>query len=141
MDRLSLHVALLLSLSCAMPGAVVSAQTTTCRTADDESALLVGYLGALVTSADTSDINLRSGIGLSAVDSTTVVLVTKKQTCDKAVQGMNAQLHTPNLTRIVHVVVVGTNYAVRDPGHPSGEHLPTMIFDRFFTFKGVVLAP
>jgi hypothetical protein len=112
---------------------------TQCRPPDVESTRLLSYVRKLVTTVDPERVALRTSLGLTAMDSLQVTLVTAKQVCAKAVQGMNQALKTGNLPRLVHVVTVGTDFAVRDPDAPAGEYLPTMFLDKKFKYKSSVL--
>ncbi len=121
---------------------MVYGQTSSgCRSVDEESGRLLGFVRELVTTADSQSAGLRTKLGLVAMDSLNITLITDNKVCAKAVQGMNNALQTPNLIRRVDVVRVGTDFAVRDPDHPAGEWMPTMILDKKYAYKGEVLAP
>lgn len=114
---------------------------STCRPSDAAAIRLRTYVRRLVTTTDSSSIVLRNKLGLKAMDSTRVSLVTDNRICDKAATGINTALATPGLTRQLYVVAAGTMYAAQDPGHPAGEWWPTHTLDNKYKVVGVVLAP
>jgi hypothetical protein len=116
------------------------AATSTCRVADSTALTLRSYLRQLVTSTDPDRVALRIGIGLAAMDSTTIVQVTNSRVCDNVANGMNAALKTPNLARNLYVFSVGRSFAAQDPDRAAGEWLPLMIVDSKYAYLGSVLA-
>jgi len=115
--------------------------SSTCRSLDADGLRFRSYVRQLVTTTDGSRIQLRTSLGLSAMDSAQVTLVTDNATCARAAQGINTAQGTANLARQLYVVKVGQLFAAQDPGNPSGEWWPTVTLDRKFKAIGVVLAP
>ena len=116
-------------------------RASTCRASDDTAAVLGSYLATLVTTTDPVRVSLRASVGLPAIDSTRIAYVTHTHVCNKLVDAMNARYQTPGLARQLYVYKVGTVYAVQDPAHPTGEYVPTVVFDRRYQYKGSILAP
>jgi hypothetical protein len=80
--------------------------------------------------------------GVSQVDSSTVVLVTDKTICSKAVRAYNGVLG-PNAqppSGSVYVIKVGTNYIVRDPVQRGGEWAGDVVIDNRFRVKCQLLS-
>ena len=119
---------------------VVRAQST-CLPSDDNALKFRGFLRALVTSTDTARISLRATLGLPAMDSTKVAIVTTNRICNNVAQGYNTVQKTPNVVRRLYVVSVGNFYAAKDPGHPAGEWWPTVSFDSKYKFVNLLLLP
>jgi hypothetical protein len=117
------------------------AQTSsTCRTADPDGLRFRTFVRRVVSSSDPVLVQVRTDLGLRAMDSTRVVFVTDNTVCNKAALGINAAQGTAYV-RQMYVVAAGTVYAAQDPGHPSGEWWPTVTLDNKFKVLGVVLAP
>lgn len=121
-------------------GTTLHAQST-CLPSDETALQFRGFVRGLVSSADTARVGLRTTLGLPAMDSTKVVLVTTDRICNKVAQGYNTVQNTPNLVRQLYVLSVGSFYAVKDPGHPAGEWLPTVSFDSKYKFVNLLLSP
>lgn len=118
------------------------AQTTSgCRPSDDDALVLRSYLRELVTATAPDRVALRTDIGLTAMDSTRVTLVTNDRVCAKVADAINAGLQTPNVARQLYVFDVGKSFAAQDPDHPSGGYWPTMIVSARHKLIGSVLAP
>ena len=100
-----------------------------------------GYVRELVSTTDTQRIRLRNHLGLSKMDSTEVVLVSSATICTSVAGGINGALQTPGLIRQLYVVQAGRVFAAQDPGHPAGEHWPTVVVDARYRFINAVMAP
>ena len=117
------------------------AQTgSTCRPVDSDGLRFRTFVRRVVTSSDPVLVQVRTNLGLRAMDSTRVVFVTDNTVWNKAAQGINTAQGT-NYVRQMYVVTAGTVYAVQDPGHPAGEWWPTVTLDNKFKVLGLVLAP
>lgn len=120
----------------------VNAQTvSTCRASDAGAQEMLSFVRELVTSTSSERVQLRNYLGLRAMDSTKVQLVSDNQTCAKVAAGLNTRLATPSLVRQLYVVKVGTDFAAKDPGNPAGEWWPTVTLDNRYRFKAAVLVP
>ena len=62
---------------------------------------LRSYVRCLVTTTDTVLTPVRTKIGIGAMDSTQVTLVTDQTICSKAVTSMSSALQTPDVGRAV----------------------------------------
>jgi hypothetical protein len=121
--------------------ATATTVASTCLASDMHALRLRSFVRDLVTTTDSTHIALRNSLGLKAMDSTRVTLVSDNRICDKAATGINTALATPGLVRSLYVVAAGTMYAAQDPGHPAGEWWPTHTLDNKYKLIGVVLAP
>lgn len=125
-----------------LSAAAASAQTSSsCRASDTDAQRLLSYVRQLVATTDPTRTPLRTSLGLKAIDSSRVVMVTDNAVCNKVAQGINTAQGTPNLIRQLYVLDVGTSYAAQDPTHPSGEWWPIVTLDNKYKVLGVVLAP
>lgn len=116
------------------------AQTSSsCLMANAHSQQLLSYVRELVSSADPGRVQIRTALGLPAMDSTQVTLITNNRTCAKVAQGINTDAGTTGLARQLYVLSVGSYYVAQDPGHPSGEWWPKVSLDRQYRVLGVVL--
>lgn len=125
----------------ALRASTLMAVASTCRPTDSDALVLRSYIRELVSSTALERIQVRNSLGLKAMDSTRVNLVTDNRVCDKVGAGINIYLRTPDLPRSIYVVSVGTDYAAQDPGNPAGQWWPTITLDNKYKAKGAVLAP
>ena len=121
-------------------GGVAGAQST-CLPSDDNALELRAFLREIVTTTDTARVSLRTTLGLPAMDSTKVAIVTTNRICNSVAQGYNTIQKTPNVVRQLYVVSVGSFYAAKDPGHLAGEWCPTVSFDSKYRFVNLLLLP
>jgi hypothetical protein len=107
---------LLLVFGCAAMPVRSSAQS--CRSADDNSAHMIADLKAMVSSTSDSEGYQRRDLKIPVVDSSTIVLVTQTQVCNKALTAflttLPADFPTP-LPTSVYVAKVGAVYVVMYP--------------------------
>ena len=100
----------------------IPSQAQSCRAADDSSAFMIGDLKSLVSATDPQAGYQRRDLKIPVVDTSTIVLVTQTQTCNKALTAflttLPADYPTP-LPTSVYVVKVGAVYVVMDPP-PTG---------------------
>lgn len=121
---------------------VASAATvSTCLPLDSSALVLRSYLRDLVSTTNADRVALRTQLGLAQTDSSQVVIQTDERTCGRVADAINKAQNTAQLERHLYVFNVGSAYAARDPDHPSGEWLPTVIVDSKYKVVGVVLAP
>jgi hypothetical protein len=139
--RRTLLLAVGLTLTVAISGRRVQAAGSSCRATDAGAIRLRSYIRELVTTTAADRVQLRNKLGLAAMDSTRVVLITDDAVCDKLAQGINASVRTTGLVRQLYAVTVGSNFAAQDPGHPAGEWWPTSTLDKKYKFIAVVMAP
>jgi hypothetical protein len=80
--------------------------------------------------------------GLTQVDSSTVVLVTDKTTCTKAMKAYNSVLGqgAPPPSGSVYVIKVGSAYIVRDPAIHASGYAADVVLDSGFRVKAQLLA-
>jgi hypothetical protein len=80
--------------------------------------------------------------GVSQVDSSTVVLVTDRTACSKAMKAYNnvlgAGARPPSGS--VYVIKVGSAYIVRDPVQQGGEFNADVVLDSGFKVKAQLLS-
>ena len=95
----------------------------------------------MVVATDTGTVNLRTWLGLTAMDSSLVVPVTTTSICNSVALGMNTAYKTSGLVRQLYVIKLGTHYVAQDPGHPSDEWWPAVALDSVYHVTGTVLSP
>jgi hypothetical protein len=80
--------------------------------------------------------------GIRRVDSSTIVLVSDKTICTRAIKAYNSLLGAESQppSNAVYVIQVGTSYIVRDPVQRSGEWYADVVFDRTFVARGHLLS-
>ncbi len=117
----------------------VAAQST-CRAADQSSALVQSEVITIATGTDSLTKAARDSSGIPATTSSRISLVSDFKTCDKAVQAINTLLSTPGLVRRVYVIKVDASFAVVDPelANASGTDA-VFIFDRRWVHKDTML--
>lgn len=107
--RMSRLVLVLIGL--ALGGSRVHAQL--CKTADDQSAFMIADLKVISSSTEEYQSYQRRDLKIPAADTSTIVLVTNQQTCNKVLATFNASLPagwpTP-LPSSLYVAKVGTVY-------------------------------
>jgi hypothetical protein len=135
------HVQIIAVLGMVVAAAAHGQATSSCLSQSADGLALRGYVRELVSTADTQRVRLRNHLGLSKMDSTKVVLVGTAAICNSVAVGINAALQTPGLVRQLYVVQAGRVFAAQDPGHPAGEHWPTVVVDSKYKFVSAVMAP
>ena len=99
------------------------AAAPSCRPADDNSAYMIAVRKATVSSTDPQRALVRRDMQLPTVDSSTIVLVTQTQVCNKALTAflttLPADFPTPLPTN-VYVAKVGNVYVAMYP--TPGQH-------------------
>jgi len=140
-----MKTALILASLVVLGAADAVAQTTsTCLPSPSTDSVAIQWRSAirdLVTSKDTGQISVRKAMLLGTQDSTKVVFVTDDAVCAKVAQGINTAQKQTGVIRQLWVLKVGTLFAAKDPGHPSGEWWPTVTLDSKYVVKAVVLSP
>jgi hypothetical protein len=91
-----------------------------------------------------SDASVRAALSrnsVSQVDSSTVVLVTDKTTCSKAMKAYNSVLGAGAKppSGSVYVIKVGAVYIVRDPVQYNGEYNGDVVLDNKFAVRSQLL--
>ena len=106
-----------------------------CRAADDSSDFMIGDLKSLVSSTDPQDANQRLDLKIPVVDTSTIVLVTQTQTCNKALTAflttLPAGYPTP-LPTSVYVAKVGNVYVAMHPPPAGLRGSPYAVLDSKF---------
>lgn len=106
-----------------------------CRSADAETANMIGYLQELVTApaSDRDRVATRKAYHLPAVAAYQVTLVSTSKTCKSALAAYTPLLPagTPAPTS-VYVVAVGNVYVVLTPATPGTEWTLSVVFDSRF---------
>ncbi len=95
--------------------ALTAQGTSTCRLADQSSALVQAEVTGIATGTDSLSQAARDSTGIPATTTAKISYITDSRTCDKAVAALNVTLQTPGLARRVYVVKVDIAYAVVDP--------------------------
>jgi hypothetical protein len=105
-----------------------------CRAADSTSAKLVKHWRNLVVNPDSRVRLALSDLGITQVDSSTIVLVGDRTSCTKAVKTYNATLgaSSPPPSGSVYLLKVGTRYVVLDPAQQSSGWYHVVIMDNKF---------
>lgn len=124
-----------------LPLTRISAQTSSCRTADANSARLLEFVRFLVTTTDPVQTRIRDSLGVAPMAASRVSLVTTAKTCSSAVAAYNAATNSVGRPRNVHLVSAGKTYAVFDPDDRGGEWSVTLFFDSKFKFVRSTLGP
>lgn len=104
-------------------GVVSPANAQSCRGQDDNSVFMIADLKKLVSSANPQDAYQRRDLKIPVVDTSTIVLVTQTQTCNKALTAFLSTLpagYPTPLPTNVYVVKVGDVYVAMHPP-PTGE--------------------
>jgi hypothetical protein len=110
-------------------------QTSPCLPSDSGATQLVHYVTYLITSNDPDVVTLRGSLGLNNVSVNQVSVVTTGPDCTKARQAVDSLASTPNSTRRMYVVKVGSKrFFVRDPNATAGEYTPAIVFDNKWAF-------
>lgn len=135
--RLALTVCVL-TAAVAVP-AIAEAQ---CRTADSTGTQMLDKYKADVRSADGAMQAWLGRNGIPRVNPNTVVLVTDKTTCSKAMKAYNATLTGNGITPSgsVYVVKIGTVYVVKDPAQVGSGWDLEVVMDSEFRVKARLLA-
>jgi hypothetical protein len=105
-----------------------------CRNGGSGARMLSMYRWTAILS-DSSANNYRQGLGLSALDSNQVTLVSDTTTCRSAVNAYNNALAPDSLqSTAVDVVKYGTTrYIVADSSRARSEWTPAVVFNATFT--------
>jgi hypothetical protein len=140
MPKIILLTALLFSSGVALAARINAANSSTCRPLDDNAIAIRSYLRELVTTTDAERVGLRGDLGLVAMDSSKVVLVTTARTCDNVGTGMNTAFKTVGAARNLYVFSVGQSYVAQDPDRPAGEWRPLVALNSKFVVGNSVLA-
>jgi hypothetical protein len=109
--------------------AVVVAQTSVCRPADAESALVLAWVKGIVTGTDSASLRQRTAMQLPQVSASQVTYVTDATTCSKVLTpyaasiGFKAPATGPGEVPSgkLYVVKVGTVYVATDPALRAGD--------------------
>jgi len=115
---------------------VSPANAQPCRGQDDNSAFMVAHLKNLVSSANPQDAYQRRDLKIPVVDTSTIVLVTQTQTCNKALTAFLTSLpagYPTPLPTSVYVVKVGNVYVVMHPPPKGEKGSPYAVLDSKFT--------
>ena len=111
----------------ALPAAAQS-----CRAADDSSAFMIADLKKLVSSTNPQDGYQRRDLKIPVVDTSTIVLVTQTQTCNKALTAFLSTLppgYPTPLPTSVYVVKVGNVYVAMHPPPAGAKGSPYAVLD------------
>lgn len=106
-----------------------------CRGLDSLGTQMVGNWRNLMVNPNPQVRAWLQQFGIAQVDSATVVLVSDKTACSKALKSYNASLGPGSQppSGSVYVVKVGTMYVVRDPVQKGGGWYHDVVLDnRFF---------
>lgn len=126
-------------LATALPASQAAAQ---CRSADSTSARMIHKWRSLMVATDFSTQQALSRNFVPQVDSSTVVLVTDKTVCSKAMKAYNnvlgAGAQPPSGS--VYVIKIGSAYIVRDPVQRGGEFAADVVLDSGFRVKAQLLS-
>jgi hypothetical protein len=134
--RIPRFLTAVLSASLGLAPNAAAQHVNPCRSADSTSARLIGLVTKYTTTAEGDGVEARDSLGLPAIPADQVVLITKKTTCNAAVQAYAAHVtvNSGTLSGSVYVVQAGSTYVVYDPQYVySIPEAPTiMIFDSQF---------
>ena len=84
---------------------------------------------------------LKDSLSISAKKASAVYAITDHDTCASAVDAVNVFMGTPGQSRTVHVLKVGSDYAVRDSYTPEGAtYQPIHFFDRRWRYKSTMMS-
>ena len=105
-----------------------------CRVADSVGVKLIKHWRNLVVNPDSRVRLALSDLGITQVDSSTVVLVSDKTACTKAMKAYNATLdaNSPQPSGSVYLLKVGSRYVVVDPAHYSSGWNHVVVLDNKF---------
>lgn len=122
-------------------GTAATAQQTQCQPADSNSANLIQYVTYVVTSIDPGMSSMRSSLGLTGVNPSSITLASDSKTCKAAAEALDALAGTPQSGRKVFVVKAGTfRYVVEDAAIvPPASRGSAFVFDRKFVFIRALL--
>lgn len=111
-----------------------------CIPADTNSMALVSWVRKVITGGTSVSLdNVRNTLGLSAIDTTSVSLVTSSKTCASAAAAIDQLAHVSASGRLVYVVQAGRQrYVVQDPNDHTGEWHRTWVFDSHFNVLGAL---
>lgn len=127
---------LMLGLSMLVGGAVAAgSQTIACQPTGAKASLLrtqvVGY------ASDSDAAALRSDVGIGAIDTTTIAIVTADTVCDAVTRSINASAQHPRSTSFI-VVKFGAFFAACAPeGDPIGA---VYLLDDHYIVKTVLVS-
>lgn len=125
---------LLSAVAAPFPG-FLTAQS--CRAADYRSSFMLNEIKNLVTNTEPHLIEHRQRLGIPAVDTAQIALVTDTGICNEAVLAYNAGLPRRTDGRqplgSVYVVRLGAMYVVLDPTDVAGEWAVDMIIESTYT--------
>lgn len=120
------------------------AQSSACLPTDATGVLIRGYGRSMAVTTDTLRAKLRTKAGFTAMDSTKVVLSVDAKVCSGIVAGINTFLSTPGRTRLVYVVVMGTQGFLAlepafAPANPTSEYKPLFATSRKYVVSISIL--
>jgi hypothetical protein len=110
-----------------------------CRPADATSARLVEELRRILSSSDSSELELRRRARIVYQPTGTVAYVSDEPVCGLAIQALNRRARTPERQRQVYVYSMGSQYAVEDPEQRASEYRMLRIFSLEWELQGDVL--
>ena len=127
-----LLICVVAALAVAIPAQASDAQ---CRAADSVGVQLIKNWRNLVVNPDSRVRLALSDLGITQVDSSTVVLVSERTSCTKAVKAYNATLsaNSPAPSGSVYLLKVGSRYVVLDPVQKSSGWYHIVVLDNKFT--------
>lgn len=133
---------LLLSLSALLFAPRLRAQTVTgtCLPTDSISTRIVRLFQSFISGSTPEDSTMRSTLGLNAVTSSEVVVVTADSVCSRAAMAMDAQRDEKSTSYSLYVVALGTSYAVVDTTGTRRGYTPAWVFDQNWNFISAVQA-
>jgi hypothetical protein len=104
-----------------------------CLGPDTNSTAIVNWVRHIIKGTNVHIDSLRDNIGLGGVDTSSVSVVTKSQTCGDAAAAIDNLANLWGTMRKVYVIQAGRQrYIVQDPNDKAGDWVRTWVFDSRF---------